>query len=110
MSIKGIETSLQLKMLQPMNAIVPDKAVSLLEQESVKGQKSFTEFLKESVSEVNNISLEADQGIRDAIAGRDVNPHTTMIAMQKADISFRLMMQVKQRLEQAYEQVIRTQV
>jgi flagellar hook-basal body complex protein FliE len=106
MKIGSLDTVQQLKMLKPIEHVDTPKP----SEKPAKGGKTFSDFLVNSVAEVNNLSLDADQKIRDTVAGKDVEPHSTLIALQKADISFRLMMQVKQRVEQAYQQIIRTQM
>jgi len=44
------------------------------------------------------------------IAGESKNLHETMIAMEKADISFRLMMGVRNKIIEAYQEIMRMQV
>ncbi|MCB0359637.1 MAG: flagellar hook-basal body complex protein FliE, partial [Bdellovibrionales bacterium] len=58
---------------------------------------SFGDFLKDQVQQINADANEADQLIQRAVTERDVNPHSAVIALQKADISFRLLMEVKER-------------
>lgn len=71
------------------------------------GGASFGDLLINKLQEVNQLNLEADQLVQQAVAGEDVNPHTTLIALQKADISFNLLMSVKERIVQAYQEVLR---
>lgn len=72
--------------------------------------KSFGEFLKESLETVNRLQKEADQAVRDLALGRGQNLHQAMIAMEKAEVSFRLMMQVRNKIVAAYEEIMRTQL
>ncbi|MCC6220382.1 MAG: flagellar hook-basal body complex protein FliE [Deltaproteobacteria bacterium] len=72
------------------------------------GEKTpFVDFLKDRLSQVNDLGLDADKKMESALLGEEVNPHATMIAMQKADIAFSLLLSVKQRLETAYQTLIR---
>lgn len=70
----------------------------------------FVNVLKESVEKVNALQGEADAAINDLVLGNSKDVVQTMIMMEKADISFRLMMQVRNKIIQAYEEVMRTQV
>lgn len=79
-------------------------------QPAEKTGNSFSDFLESSIKQVNDRTLEADSQLQKTALGEEPNYHKTLIAMQKADISFRMMLSIKQRLEQAYRQVIQTQV
>lgn len=73
-------------------------------------QESFAKVLQHSIQEVNQLQHAADRSIEQLIAGRSKNLHETMIAMEKADISFRLMMEVRNKIIEAYHEVMRMQV
>ncbi len=77
---------------------------------SLKAGGTFQEVLKRSIGEVNRLQHEADASIEHVVAGRANNLHETMIAMEKADISFRLMMEVRNKLIEAYHEIMRMQV
>lgn len=100
----------QLRMLERGSGIKPPKSIISEQQDENTPKTSFADMLKNQIGEVNKLGIEADQAIQDAVAGKEDNPHTTMIAMQKADISFRLLLSVKERIEQAYQQIVRTQI
>ncbi len=75
-----------------------------------KPEKAFGEVLKESITEVNRLQNEADKAAKDLALGRAENIHDVMIAMEKASVSFRMMMQVKNKMIEAYQEVMRMQV
>jgi flagellar hook-basal body complex protein FliE len=56
-----------------------------------------------------NLKL-ADQAVLKANTGESVNLHELMIAMEKADISLRLMVQVRNKAIDAYHEIMRMQV
>ena len=72
--------------------------------------KGFGNFLKGAVSEVNQLHNEADQAVEALTAGRSQDVHNTMIALQKADVSFQLLMQIRNKVVSAYETVMRMQI
>jgi flagellar hook-basal body complex protein FliE len=74
------------------------------------GTKPFADVLREQVSEVNALQNEADQSIGDLVTGKSDDIHATMIALQKADVSFRLLMAVRNKLLDAYDEVMRMQI
>lgn len=73
-------------------------------------KESFGEFLLRSVKTVNEQGLEGDRAIERAVTGREINPHATIIALQEADISMRLMTAIKTKLETAFQELMRTQM
>ena len=75
-----------------------------------EGGASFAETLTESLDKVNDLQKEADVAIEDFATGKTRNIHETMIAVNKADLAFRLTMQVRNKIVEAYQEVMRTQV
>jgi len=70
-----------------------------------KGSTSFKDFLLESIRQVNSMQQDADQAVEKLATGGDVNPAEVLTAVQKADIAFRLMIEVRNKMVQAYEEV-----
>ena len=75
-----------------------------------EGGTSFADTLTESLDKVNSLQKEADRAIEDFATGQTRNIHETMIAVNKADLAFRLTMQVRNKIVEAYQEVMRTQV
>ena len=71
---------------------------------------SFGTVLKDTLQEVNKLQLEADQAIRKVETGKSGSLYEAMVALEKADISFRAMMQVRNKIIEAYHEVMRMQV
>jgi flagellar hook-basal body complex protein FliE len=70
----------------------------------------FGQVLKDSLEQVNRLQTEADTAITDLATGGPTTLHDTMLALEKADLSFRLMMQVRNKIVEAYQEVVRMQV
>ena len=71
---------------------------------------SFGDVLKDSLSQVNALQQEADGAIRSLATGGTSTLHDTMLALQQAELSFKLMMQVRNKIVEAYQEVLRMQV
>lgn len=110
MEIKGIPFSEQLKMIRGVDSIAPKSIESVPGEDQGGGRTTFMDLLVQQMDNANQAGMEADNLIKKAAAGDEVNPHETVIAVQKADISFNLMLSIKDRLEQAYQTLIRTQM
>ena len=72
--------------------------------------KTFSKTLAESLGKVNDLQQEADDAIEGLVSGKSQNIHETMIAVGKADIAFRMTMQVRNKIVEAYQEVLRMQV
>ena len=70
----------------------------------------FSDFVKRSLADVNRQALGADQAINDLATGKNQDIHNTMIAMKKAEISFELMMQIRNKLMSAYDEIRRMSI
>jgi flagellar hook-basal body complex protein FliE len=75
----------------------------------VKGG-GFFETLTKSMEEVNADQNQADQSIKDLVAGKSKNIHETMLQVQKAELSLKTMMQVRNKILEAYKEIMRMQV
>jgi flagellar hook-basal body complex protein FliE len=73
-----------------------------------EGGGAFDNVLKDALTKVNNIQKEADKAIDDLASGGDIN--NAVLAMEKADMSFQIMQEVRNKLLSAYEEVMRMQV
>ena len=70
----------------------------------------FVNSLQQAISKVNDLQLEASQATEALMTGQTQNIHQTMVALQEADVSFQLMMQIRNKLVTAYEEIQRMQI
>lgn len=70
----------------------------------------FMDTLQHAISKANDIQLEASQATEALMTGQTQNVHQTMVALQEADVSFQLMMQIRNKLVSAYEDIQRMQI
>ncbi|HSL01981.1 MAG TPA: flagellar hook-basal body complex protein FliE [Nitrospiraceae bacterium] len=70
----------------------------------------FMNTLQHAISKANDIQLEAGQATEALMTGQTQNIHQTMVALQEADVSFQLMMQIRNKLVSAYEEIQRMQI
>jgi flagellar hook-basal body complex protein FliE len=71
---------------------------------------NFGDFLKNLADEANASQQTADHKIEEVAAGRNKDLHGAMLAMEKADINFRLLAQVRNKVIEAYREIMRMQV
>ncbi|MBI1902288.1 MAG: flagellar hook-basal body complex protein FliE [Planctomycetia bacterium] len=65
----------------------------------------FKDFLLSSIRDVNSAQQQADRAMESLFTGGDVNPAEVLTAVQKADLAFRLLMEVRNKVLQAYDEV-----
>ena len=71
---------------------------------------SFADFLNNAVSDVNKLQLESEQ-LNEAFAmGKNDNIHQVMIAAEKADIALQFTVQIRNKILEAYQEIIKMPV
>ncbi len=73
-------------------------------------ENNFGEMLKDAIGEVNKLQQNADQAVEELATGNSKDIHNTMIALEKAEVSFHLMMQIRNKIIGAYQEIMRMQV
>lgn len=71
---------------------------------------SFTEMIRDAVNSVNSIQKESETGVENIIAGKAENIHEVMISMQKAQLSFQLMVEIRNKALETYQELSRMQI
>jgi flagellar hook-basal body complex protein FliE len=70
----------------------------------------FMDSLKAAIGKVNDAQLQGGQAVDALLTGQTQDIHRTMVALQQASVSFQLMMQVRNKLVTAYEEIQRMQI
>jgi flagellar hook-basal body complex protein FliE len=65
----------------------------------------FRQLLQEQIDKVNQLQRDASEAIEDLAAGRRDDVESVLIATQKADTAFRLLLQVRNKVMDAYDEV-----
>ena len=84
---------------------LPPTATALGASQETTGGESFKHMLLDSIQQVNAMQQDADRSVEALATGEDVNMAEVLTAVQKADIAFRMMMQIRNKLVEAYQQV-----
>jgi len=72
-----------------------------------KNQPSFKETLNGFLSDVNKMQLKADESIEKMVAGEITDVHQVMNTVQEANVAFNMMMEIRNKVMDAYEEVMR---
>jgi len=95
-----------------INFLLPNKLETTSQKQTEKSENSvdFSDLLKNALKDVNSAQIEADDAVQKVLSGETNDIHSTMIALQKADVSFKMMLEVRNKIMEAYQEVMRTQV
>ncbi len=74
------------------------------------GEAPFAKAMQQFLGDANAQQLRADAAVQQLAMGQTNNLHDVMLAVAKADLSFRLILEVRNRLTEAYQEVMRMQV
>ena len=70
----------------------------------------FGNLLNQFVNEVNDKQLASTQAVNDLLAGKEIPLHQVMITMQEAGVAFQLMVEVRNKLLDGYQELMRMQI
>ncbi|MBU1052845.1 MAG: flagellar hook-basal body complex protein FliE [Proteobacteria bacterium] len=77
-------------------------------QTTPNSSSGFKEAIKTAIDNVDSLEKEGDKSILNLMQGKE-EVHTTMIALQKSDISMRMLLSVRNKAVEAYKEIMRMQ-
>lgn len=99
--------------INSINFLLPNKldtGTNSGKAEKPEATVDFANLLKDAIKDVNGAQLEADDAVQKVLSGETNDIHSTMIALQKADVSLKMMLEVRNKIMEAYQEVMRTQI
>ena len=72
-----------------------------------EGAKSFADFLAEKIEEVNDLQLNAAEATKNLYTGKTDDLVDVVLAARKADVVFKALMEIRNRMVDAYQEIIR---
>jgi flagellar hook-basal body complex protein FliE len=94
--------------MNTINNVSISQKLTLPPAPMVDGQMSspsFADMLMDSIQQVNTMQLEADHAVETMFTGGEINPAEVLTAVQKADLAFRLTMQMRNKLMDVYQEI-----
>ena len=80
------------------------------EKKEIAPSKGFAEILNNTINNANQLKKDADAITNDFVAGKTDNLHEVMIAAQKSEIAISFVVEVRNRLVEAYQEFTRMQL
>lgn len=93
------------QMLQPARIETTKPSPELPGASAAPEAGKFGNMLQSAFNKVNERQVQGDEAVRQMVSGENTDIHNTMITLQKAEVSFELMMQVRNKIVAAYEQI-----
>ncbi|MBE0584397.1 MAG: flagellar hook-basal body complex protein FliE, partial [Desulfofustis sp.] len=94
--------------MQPGSPPLPINRIDA--QEIAATHESFANYIKQSIDQVNQSLSSGDKSIEMLHSGQAQSLHEVMIAVEEADISLRMFVQIRNKALQAYEEIMRMQI
>jgi flagellar hook-basal body complex protein FliE len=76
---------------------------------SKEGSPEFLDVLHSAMDDMQQLQGQAEAKVAGVLNGNGADVHSAMIAVEKADLSFQLMMQVRNKIVSAYQEISRMQ-
>lgn len=96
-----------MKNINIINTSLPSPTAA---QKTGKAGGGFADQLKSAINSVTEAQANADQAVEQLHSGQAGSLHEVMIALEKADISMRLMVQLRNKAVDAYQEIMRMSV
>jgi len=97
-------------MIDGISGVGPSNVQKLQQDKTLKKAPDFAEILKEAFDKVNQVQKNAEQMASDFALGRISNIHEVIIEAEKATIALRLTTEVRNRIVEAYREIMRMQL
>lgn len=89
--------------------ILPAETDGVSLRPATTSESGFRNVLHSAIDDIQQLEGQAETKVAGVIAGNGADVHSALIAVEKADLSFQLMMQVRNKIVSAYEEISRMQ-
>ena len=97
-----------------MSPIAPINVPAMLafptEQVTASSGPGFQNMLQNALGQVENSRAIANDAIQKFVSGQDQELHSTILATQNAELQFEMLMQVRNKVVSAYDEIMRMQL
>jgi flagellar hook-basal body complex protein FliE len=94
--------------VSPLRILSAEVSLPSADTDSSSGG-SFAETLRSALDEMSELQSDASTKVTSVLEGNGGDVHSALIAVEKADLSFQLMLQVRNKIVSAYQEISRMQ-
>lgn len=91
-------------------AVGSTQALPAIDTGAAKKSDGFSQLFTQMLGDVNQSHQTVDQSIDQLVKGESDNVHEVVLSMAKADLAFRLMLEIRNRLTESYQEILRMQI
>ena len=97
--------------IAPVSSIAMPSAVPPINDPAANGASGgFQNILRSAVQHVADSAASADAAVQNYLSGSDTELHSTILATQSADLDFELLLQIRNKVVSAYEEIMKMQI
>ncbi len=96
--------------LNRINSIITTKDYGDVKLDKSKEKESFSSFLKNALNQVNEMQIESDEYKKMLAVGDVDNLHDVMIASDKANTAMQVTLSIRNKVVEAYKEIMRIQI
>ncbi len=89
---------------------IPETILNPQVQQPAAEKAGFNELLNVAIKQLNETQVNADSAIAQLAAGQNIELHNVVLAAQKASLTMQLALQVKNKITEAYQEIMRMQI
>ncbi len=97
-------------MPNPIGEISASIHAPALDSRQAKAQAGFASLFREAVERVEGLRRSADESTVKLLTGESEEVHQTVLVVQRAELAFELFLEVRNKVVQAYQEIMRMQV
>ena len=101
---------MSLQSLQSPSGSPQSLSLPVTEAKKPAGELPFADLVKGLVQDTNRQQAQSEDGVRQLVTGETDSIHEVVLTTSRADLAFRLMMEIRNRLIASYQEVMRMQV
>ncbi len=79
-------------------------------ESKTRGKEDFWQFLWKEIKEVDKKEKEAESALLDMITGKEVDPVELSMRISQADVSMKLLLRIRNKVLEAYQEIMRMQI
>ena len=103
-------TAAQQSPLLTLSSLSSSPAASGTTGSAAPGSAGFMDTVQQFLNQVNTEYQSTDVAISDILTGKSDNVHSVVLAAARSDLSFRMLMEMRNRLMESYQEIMRMQL
>ena len=99
-----------MKPIEIAKNLAPEPQTQQMKKSLTASIPGFNDTLINSIKEANTLQIKAQEAMENLATGRSQNIHETLLAIEQAEIAFKMIAQVRNKVMTAYQEIMRMAV